>query len=94
MVCEPQVRFRTEDRAYGTMYGMRKTTLYLPEDLKLALERTATAQGKSEAEVVRSAIAAATAEPGYPTLRLPLFHSADATLADRVDGELASGFGD
>ncbi len=79
---------------YGIMYGVHKTTVYLPEDLKLALERTAAAQGKSEAEIVRGAIAAATAEPGYPTLRIPLFDSADATLADRVDDILAAGFGD
>jgi hypothetical protein len=80
--------------AYGIMYGMRKTTIYLPDELKLALERTATAQGKSEAEVVRGAIVAATADSSYPTLRLPLFDSGDATLADRVDDELAAGFGD
>lgn len=76
------------------MYGMRKTTIYLPDELKLALERAATAQGKSEAEVVRGAIVVATAESSYPTLRLPLFDSGDATLADRVDDELAAGFGD
>jgi hypothetical protein len=76
------------------MYGMRRTTVYLPDDLKVALERTAAAQGKSEAAVVRSAIAVATAEPSYPTLRLPLFSSGDATLADRVDEELSAGFGD
>jgi len=76
------------------MYGKRKTTVYLPEDLKLALERTAAAQGKSEAEIMRGAIVAATVEPGYPVLSLPLFDSGDATLADRVDDELAAGFGD
>lgn len=79
---------------YGIMYGMRKTTIYLPDELKLALERTAAAQGKSEAEVVRGAIVAATADSSYPTLRLPLFDSGDAALADRVDDELAAGFGD
>ena len=36
------------------MYGMRRTTIYLPDELKLALERTAAAQGTSEAEVVRT----------------------------------------
>ena len=76
------------------MYGMRKTTVYLPDELKLALERAAAAQGKSEAAVVRGAIVAATAESSYPTLRLPLFDSGDATFAERVDDELAAGFGD
>ncbi len=76
------------------MYGMRRTTIYLPEDLKKALERTAAAQGKSEAEVVRTALAAATAEQAHPRPRLPLFDSGDPTLAERVDEELAAGFGE
>ena len=76
------------------MYGMRRTTVYLPDQLKLALERTAAAQGKSEAEVVRAAILVATVETAYPELRLPLFHSGDPSLAERVDEELAAGFGD
>jgi plasmid stability protein len=76
------------------MYGMRRTTIYLPDDLKEALERTAAAEGRSEAEVVRSALATATADHIYPTPHLPLFSSADPTLAERVDEELASGFGE
>ena len=79
---------------YGTMYGMRRTTIYLPDELKLALERTAAAQGTSEAEVVRHALIAATAESSTPKLRIPLFDSGDATLAERVDDELAAGFGE
>ena len=47
---------------YGIVYGMRRTTLYLPDDLKEALQRTAAAEGRSEAEVVRSALATATAK--------------------------------
>jgi hypothetical protein len=76
------------------VYGMRRTTVYLPDELKLALERTATARGTSEAEVVRDALIAATAETSAPRLRMPLFDSGDATLAERVDDELADGFGD
>jgi len=76
------------------MYGMRRTTIYLPNDLKAALERTAVAQGKSEAEVVRSALSAATTDQKYPQPRLPLFDSGDPTLAERVDEELAAGFGE
>jgi Ribbon-helix-helix protein, copG family len=76
------------------MYVMRRTTIYLPDELKAALERTATAEGRSEAEVVRSALASATAEHVYPPPRLPLFDSGDATLAERVDEELARGFGE
>lgn len=76
------------------MYGMRRTTVYLPNELKAALERTAVAEGRSEADVVRSALAAVTAEHVYPPPSLPLFESGDETLAERVDEELARGFGE
>ena len=75
------------------MYGMRRTTVYLPDELTAALERTARAQGKSKAEIIRTAIAAATAE-SRPEPRLPLFDSGDPTLAERVDAELAADFGE
>jgi plasmid stability protein len=76
------------------MYGMRRTTIYLPDELKAALERTAALQGKSEAEIVRGALVAATAEDAYPAPRLPLFDSGDPTLAERVDEALGEGFGE
>jgi hypothetical protein len=75
------------------MYGVRRTTIYLPDDLKAALERTAAANGTTEAEVVRGALSAATQEHAHPEPRIPLFASGDATLAERVDEELAAGFG-
>jgi len=78
---------------YGTIYGMKRTTIYIPDELKAALERTAATEGRSEAEVVRSAIASATAGRAYPPPQLPLFASGDETLAERVDEELARGFG-
>ena len=76
------------------MYGMKRTTVYLPDELKAALERTAAAQGRSEAEVVRSALAAATEEHAYPPPIVPLFASGDPSLAERVDEELSAGFGE
>jgi hypothetical protein len=76
------------------MYGVKRTTVYLPDELKSALERTAAAQGTTEAEVMRSALAVATAEHAYPQPNLPLFESGDSTLAERVDEELAKGFGE
>jgi plasmid stability protein len=76
------------------MYGMKRTTIYLPDELKAALERTAAAEGRSEADVVREALAAVTATHAYPLPRLPLFDSGEATLAERVDEELAHGFGE
>jgi hypothetical protein len=78
---------------YGIMYGMKRTTIYLTDELKAALERTAEAQGTSEAEVVRAAVAAATTGHAQPRPRLPLFSSGIADLAERVDDELA-GFGE
>jgi hypothetical protein len=75
------------------MYGIHRTTVYLPDELKRALERTAAAEGKSEAEVVRTAVANATREQAHPRPRIPLFDSGDPTLAERVDDELAAGFG-
>ncbi len=75
------------------MYGMKRTTVYLPDELKAALERAAKAEGRSEAEVIRGALAAATAGHASPAPRLPLFRSDDHTLAERVDEELARGFG-
>lgn len=79
---------------YVMMYGMKRTTVYLPDELKAALERAAAATGTSEAEIVRGAIAAATVEHAYPPPRVPLFSSGDSTLAERVDEALAEGFGE
>jgi hypothetical protein len=77
------------------MYGtVKRTTIYLPDDLKAAVERAAAAAGRSEAEIIRSAVASATSAHSHPAPRLPLFESGDPTLAERVDEELARGFGE
>ena len=79
---------------YGKMYGMVKTTVYLPEELKARVERAAAAQGTSEAEVIRSAIEQFTAPVKHPRPRLPLFDTlGDPGLSERVDEALAEGFG-
>jgi Arc/MetJ-type ribon-helix-helix transcriptional regulator len=75
---------------YGSMYGMQKTTVYLPDDLKRALEQAATSRGRSEAELIREAIRALTGGAARP--RLPLFRSGRRGLAERVDQAL-KGFG-
>lgn len=73
----------------GTIYGMsRKTTIYLPDELKAAVERESSRLGISEAEVIRRAISAAVRHP-RPTAG---FLDAEP-FADRVD-ELLIGFGD
>lgn len=77
---------------YGSMYGMRRTTIYLPDDLKRALEHVAAARGSSEAELVREAIRTLTMGAPPPRPRLPLFRSGKRRLAERVEAALA-GFG-
>jgi hypothetical protein len=71
---------------------MRKTTVYLPDDLKFALGRVAVEKGRSEADLIREAIRdlVRDSEPSRP--RVPLFSSGDPTLTERVDEGLR-GFG-
>jgi predicted transcriptional regulator len=65
-----------------------KTTLYIPDELKRAVEREARRGGSSEAEVMRQAIAQAVARPR------PRAGFLDAEpLAERTE-ELLAGFGD
>jgi hypothetical protein len=80
-------------RTYGMVCGMEKTTLYIPRELKSAVERTAAARGCSEAEVVREALRELTAKGEPPVPRLPLFASGKPGLARRADTEL-KGFGE
>jgi hypothetical protein len=72
---------------------MKKTTVYLPEDLKSALGRIAAQRGRSEAELIREAVGDLVKDSEPPRPRLPLFLSDDPTLAERVDEELR-GFGE
>lgn len=74
------------------MYGMHKTTLYLPEDLKRAIERAAAAGVCSEAEIVREALRRFTEGQGVRP-RLPLFTSGQPGLAEQAD-DLLAGFGE
>ncbi len=66
-----------------------KTTVYLPDGLKAALEREALRRGCSEAQVIRDAISTAVVRP-YPT-STGLFDA--EPMAERVD-ELLRGFGE
>ena len=58
---------------------MKKTTVYLPEDLKSALGRVAAERGLSEAELIREAVRALIQGSEPPRPRLPLFSSEDPT---------------
>jgi hypothetical protein len=70
------------------MYGMRRTTVYLPARLKAAVKRAAEVSGTSEANVIRSALERAT-EAAAPRPTVPLFRSRHSRLAERVDAALA-----
>jgi predicted transcriptional regulator len=65
----------------------RKTTIYLPDDLKRAVEIEAKRRGSSEAEVMRRAIADAVRSPSPQG---GLFEA--EPIAERAD-ELLEGFG-
>lgn len=80
---------------YGMMYGVKRTTIYLPDDLKAAVERTARAEGRTEADVIREAIADALRRRRRPDPRIPLVEDGlgDPSIAERVDELLAEGFG-
>lgn len=73
----------------GTIYGVsHKTTIYLPDDLKAAIEGEARRRGLSEAEVIRRAIARDVARPR------PRFGIIDGEpIAERAE-ELLNGFGE
>ena len=71
---------------------MHRTTVYLPDELKAALERTAAAEGRSEAELLREGVRLVTRAHASPAPTIPLFAGGDPDLAEHVDEALA-GFG-
>lgn len=71
---------------------MRKTTLYLPDDLKAEIERLALDTGRSEAELIREGIRLALERHIPPAPHSGIFASGDGSLAERAD-ELLAGFG-
>lgn len=75
------------------MYGMHRTTIYLPDDLKAALDRTAVAEGRSASDLIRDGVRLVTRSDPGPQLDLPLFRSGDPQLAEQVD-EALEGFGE
>jgi hypothetical protein len=73
---------------------MVKTTLYLPTDLKAAIERVAAERATSEAEIIREALREKVDRERPARPQIPLFSEGfgDETVAERVD-ELLRGFG-
>jgi hypothetical protein len=72
---------------------MRKTTVYLPDELKISLGRLAHASGRSEAELIREAIAAQVRHAGPARPRGRLFASGDYRLSEQAEDALL-GFAD
>jgi hypothetical protein len=72
---------------------MERTTVYLTERQKRALERAAKAEGRSEADLIREGVEVVTSRHQVAEPILPLFVSGLPDLAERVDEELA-GFGE
>lgn len=84
--------------AYGGWYpfGMVKTTLYLPDELKHGLRAVAVRTHRTESELVREAIAQLLRDqPALPDGHWGAGDSGDPTemTAERVDALLAEGFG-
>ena len=72
--------------------AMQKTTVYLPDDLKAELARTAAEMGRSEAELIRQGIRLAMAQSLPPAPLSGIFDSGDPSVSQRID-ELMEGFG-
>lgn len=72
---------------------MEKTTVYLPADLKRRLTKIAERSGMSEAELIREGVQNVVEQRSRPKPRLGFFSSGEPGLAERVDEELAKGFG-
>lgn len=76
------------------MYGMHRTTIYLPDEMKARLEQVARRERRSEADIIRESLDAALAQRARPAPRIPLVHGGlgQRDAAERVD-ELLDGFG-
>jgi hypothetical protein len=75
------------------MYGMERTTVYLTEAQKRALERAARISGRSEAELIREGVDVVTSRHQVAEPTLPLFESGLPDLAEHLD-EALDGFGE
>ena len=81
------------NRIYGIMYGVKRTTIYLPDEMKAAIEREATRRGVSEAEVIRGAVEADLRTRPTRRIQTPVFPDGlGEEIGTRVD-ELLEGMG-
>lgn len=71
---------------------MRKTTLYLPAELKVVLERAAEDTQRTESEIIREGLRLILRQ-APPAPRSAVFDSGDGSLSERFDDPPAGGFG-
>lgn len=72
---------------------MHKTTVYLPDEMKLRLDRAAEETGLSKSDLIREGIQVRLAMTSRPKPRGPLFSSGRSDVSERVD-EFLEGFGE
>jgi hypothetical protein len=69
----------------GMMGGMEKSTVYLTEAQKAALARTAAAEGRSEATLIRAGIDIVTARHRVGDVAAPYLSAGEAPVASPAD---------
>lgn len=76
--------------ADGTIQGMVKTTVYLPEELEVRLDAEAAATGVSKAELIRRGIAMLLDNSARPSQAraLPVFNSGRPLTAEAMDDRI------
>ena len=74
------------------MYGVKRTTIYLPDDLKNTLARAAKEERRTEADLIREGLELLL-RSREPEPHLPLFASGRPDLAEKAE-ELLAGFGE
>jgi len=78
--------------ASGIVCGVKKMTVYLPDELKADLERLASETRRSQADVIREGVRIALERSSPPLPHFGIFDGGDGSLGERVD-ELLKGFG-
>jgi Arc/MetJ-type ribon-helix-helix transcriptional regulator len=73
---------------YGTLGGVQKTTVYLPDDIRRGLDGAARDTGRSQAELIREALRAYLNDrvPSWPTSFGR--HHGGGTFAAREDEDI------
>ena len=75
------------------MYVVKRTTIYLPEQLKAALEQMAAEERRTEADLIREGLERLL-ESRYPRPRIPLFESSLPPDAAEHFDDYLQGFGE